>query len=349
MDKHTLYKAGLDVLHYSGIARLAARFLSGCGVIFMLHHVRPQQPNGFAPNAGLEVTPQFLDAAITFVKARGYALISLSELIAMWEDGQTEPDRPVALFTLDDGYRDNAEYALEIFRKHACPFTIFVAPAFADGKGELWWSLLEEVIARNTQVRPALPGLPEELRCESDSEKIAAWNALYPAVRWQLSEHEQRRWIRDFSARHGVDWQEHCHNEVMDWQTLRSLSAEPLCSIGAHTVHHFALARLPDPKDVRWEMTASRLRIREELGIDPDVLAYPYGDAGSAGTREFELAAQAGFALALTTRKGLLQPEHALAPTAVPRLSLNGFYQNIRYLDVLLTGTPFALARRLTG
>jgi len=29
---------------------------------------------GFAPNAGLEVTPEFLDAVISFVKLRGYDL-----------------------------------------------------------------------------------------------------------------------------------------------------------------------------------------------------------------------------------------------------------------------------------
>ncbi len=349
MDRHALFRAGLDVLHYSGIARLAARFFSGCGAIFMLHHVRPRPSRGFAPNAGLEVTPEFLDDAIRFVKARGYALMALDDLVALWEAGETEPERPVAIFTLDDGYRDNADYALEIFRKHACPFTVFVAPAYADGQGELWWSLLEEVIAHNGRVRPALPGLPEEMRCESDDEKMAVWHALYPAVRWQLGEHEQRRWIRDFCARHGVDWQEHCQKEVMDWQALKALAAEPLCSIGAHTVHHHALARLPDAEEVRQEMETSRARIRQELGIEANTLAYPYGDAGSADVREFELAAQAGFSIALTTRKGLLQPEHALAPTAVPRLSLNGFYQNIRYLDVLLTGAPFALAGRLAG
>ena len=43
-------------------------------------------------------------------------------------------------------------------------------------------------------------------------------------------------------------------------QLVRSLAADPLCSIGAHTVHHFALARL-DTEQARKEAVSSRDRI----------------------------------------------------------------------------------------
>ena len=46
---------------------------------------------------------------------------------------------------------------------------------------------------------------------------------------------------------------------------------------------------------------------------------------------------------AVTTRKGLLYGEMADAITALPRLSLNGDYQDIAYVRTLLTGAPFAL------
>ena len=45
----------------------------------------------------------------------------------------------------------------------------------------------------------------------------------------------------------------------------------------------------------------------------------------------------------MTTRKGLVRKSHAAAMTALPRLSLNGDYQDLRYLKVLLSGLPFAL------
>ncbi len=48
----------------------------------------------------------------------------------------------------------------------------------------------------------------------------------------------------------------------------------------------------------------------------------------------------------MTTRPGMLFPEHAAHPTALPRVSLNGLWQDEAYLEVLLSGAPFALWNR---
>ena len=44
---------------------------------------------------------------------------------------------------------------------------------------------------------------------------------------------------------------------------------------------------------------------------------------------------------------GLLYPEHAQSLTALPRLSLNGDFQDIRYVKALLSGVPFAVMKGL--
>jgi hypothetical protein len=49
----------------------------------------------------------------------------------------------------------------------------------------------------------------------------------------------------------------------------------------------------------------------------------------------------------VTTQKGLLYPENANSLTALPRLSLNGDYQDIRYVKALLSGVPFAVMNTL--
>ncbi len=48
-------------------------------------------------------------------------------------------------------------------------------------------------------------------------------------------------------------------------------------------------------------------------------------------------------ATAVTTRKGLLHDSHKDSMAALPRLSLNGDFQDARYIKVLLSGAPFAL------
>ncbi len=349
MNKHALLRAGLNMLHYSGLARMAAPLFAGVGAIFMLHHVRPMpsRQQGFAPNAGLDVSPQFLDAVIGYVRTRGFRLLSLEQAVEELKSGKAGQRAPFAVFTLDDGYRDNLRHALPVFEKHACPFTLFMATAYVDGKGELWWDILERAIDSNDEIRPMLEELPARMATVTDEDKQNAWNLLYPYVRWKLEEHEQRRWIRRFAEAHGIDVDGLCRAEILGWDELKALAANPLCTIGAHTVHHYALARLGDTVEVISEMRESRERLEAELGIPVRTMAYPYGDERSAGVREFLLAEDAGFACAVTTRKGLIHAEHDARLMALPRFSLNGFYQDLRYVDVMLTGVPFALAERL--
>jgi len=67
--------------------------------------------------------------------------------------------------------------------------------------------------------------------------------------------------------------------------------------------------------------------------------SYPIGDESAAGAREFRLAAEVGYKTAVTTRPGVLFAEHADHLAALPRLSINGEFQQRRYVEVLLSGT----------
>ena len=46
---------------------------------------------------------------------------------------------------------------------------------------------------------------------------------------------------------------------------------------------------------------------------------------------------------AVTTRKGMIHGRHASQMMALPRVSLNGDYQDAHYTKALLSGAPFAL------
>ena len=342
MAKSTILKTSLEVLYYSGASQVLRPIFGGLGAIFMLHHVRPGGglQMGFAPNSGLEVTPEFLDAVLTFVKMRGYDLVSLGDAVRRIQENNSNR-KPFVVFTLDDAYRDNLVHARPVFRKHHCPFAIFASPAIQDGTCELWWRGLEAVIAGNTKVRAEINSLKLRLDTVSDVQKQAAWQQLYWPVR-QLEQKQQRKWIKEFCQTNRVDLGAICRADAMTWDELREISGDPLCTIGAHTVNHFAVAQLSEA-DATYELVESKRRIGEELGIIPKYLAYPYGDATSASPRDFKLATDAGYDAAVTTRKGLIFSGHRDHLTALPRLSLSGEFQKLRYVDVLLSGSAFAL------
>lgn len=134
----------------------------------------------------------------------------------------------------------------------------------------------------------------------------------------------------------------------MSWPELRDLASDPLVTIGAHTRRHLALAKLTRA-EAGLEIEESVRRLETELGRAVRHFSYPYGDEGSAGPREFDLARELGLATAVTTAKGLIHAHHTTATTGLPRVSLNGNYQNTRYVKVMLSGAPFSfwdMARR---
>jgi peptidoglycan/xylan/chitin deacetylase (PgdA/CDA1 family) len=342
MAKTAILRTSLDLLFYSGASQALRRVCGGMGAIFMLHHIRPGGglQAGFAPNAGLELTPDFLNTVIEHAKARGYELLSLGDAVQRLEKGDTSGN-PFAVFTIDDGYRDNLVHAWPVFRRHNCPFTIFVAPAITDGSCELWWRGLEAVVAGEKRVRARIEDEDIELETVTDAQKQAAFERLYWPVR-SMEEHAQRQWIREFCITRGVNLGAICRAEAMTWTELRQIAADPLCTIGAHTINHYAVAKLT-PEEVRAEVIASRDRIQQELGLLPKFFAYPYGDEASAGPRDFEIVKEAGFEAAVTTRKGLIFAAHKEHLMSLPRVSLNGGFQKLRYVDVLMSGTAFAL------
>jgi peptidoglycan/xylan/chitin deacetylase (PgdA/CDA1 family) len=339
MPSAAVFKTSLDILYYSGTSTALRRVFGGTGAIIMLHHVLPGGGlhTGFAPNKGLEVTPEFLDQVITMLVARGFDLVNLDEAAARIRYG----GRPFAAFTLDDGYRDNLVHARPVFQRHRCPYAIYVAPAITDGTCELWWRGLEAVIAQNQEVMAVIGGETLVLPSAGVSEKNQAWAKLYWPVR-NLEQHEQRRWISVFCKANRVDLGQICREAAMTWDEVRSIAADPLCTIGAHTIHHYNVKAL-GAHEAFDEMVKSAGRIEQELGKRPVHFAYPYGDETSAGPRDFDLARKAGFTTAVTTRKGMIFPAHKDYLTALPRFSLAGEYQNLRYVRTLLSGVPFAL------
>jgi peptidoglycan/xylan/chitin deacetylase (PgdA/CDA1 family) len=128
----------------------------------------------------------------------------------------------------------------------------------------------------------------------------------------------------------------------MSWDELKPFADEPLVTIGAHTVTHSNLA-LQAREIAAQEMTTSRARIENALQRSVVDLAYPYGDRAAAAAREFALARSAGFQTAVTTRPGMIFPECADHLTALPRVSLNGNYQDTRILPVLTSGAATAM------
>jgi peptidoglycan/xylan/chitin deacetylase (PgdA/CDA1 family) len=339
--RSTIIRTGLETLYFSGAHLLMRPFFAGVGAILMLHHVRPGRADEFQPNQLLEVTPEFLEQTVSWLREQAIDIISLDEM----HRRLTERDfgRRFACITLDDGYRDNKVFAYPIFKRYEAPFTIFVPTSFPERTGKLWWLALELVIARNDTLVFRLGEHEETASCANAREKSELYNRIYWRLRDLPTEDAIHAWIDALAARYGVDMQPLREDLCMDWDEIRALASDPLTTIGAHTVNHVMLAKASD-EVARAELERGRETVEEKLGRPVLHLAYPYGGKDIVGTREFRFAAEIGYRTAVTTRPGVLFAEHREQMMALPRISLNGQFQSRRHLKVLMSGAATALA-----
>lgn len=338
--RNNVIRAGLEALYFSGAHHLLRPLLSGVGAIFMLHHVRPAREAAFQPNRHLEVTPEFLRATLCHLRARDINIIGMDQLHERLVHGRF--DRRFAAFTLDDGYRDNLDHALPVLREFDAPLAVYVASDFAEGTGRLWWTALEAVIAKAEQIDVKIGHSTLRLDATTPAAKQAAFDRLHDWLRALPGEHDLKREIEGLCTNYGVDMEALCRSLCLSWDEVKTLAADPLVTIGAHSISHCNLAKQAEGIAAH-EMAASRARIEQALGRPVQHFAYPYGDREAAGAREFALAAAAGFKTAVTTRPGMLFAENAGHMTALPRVSLNGNYQDTRILPVLTSGAATAM------
>jgi peptidoglycan/xylan/chitin deacetylase (PgdA/CDA1 family) len=338
--RNNVIRAGLGALYFTGAHYLLRPIFAGVGAIFMLHHVRPPRDAEFQPNRHLEVAPEFLRALLAHLRSRGVDIIEMDEVHQRLIDGNFS--RRFACFTLDDGYRDNRDFALPVMHEFEAPLTLYVASDFAEGVGRLWWIALEMVIAKASSIEAGIGDVATRVDTSTPAAKQAAFERLHDWLRGLPGEHDIHREISALCARHGVDEGAICRELCMSWDELKPFADDSLVTIGAHCITHCNLARQTEAI-ASHEMAMGRSRIEQALQRRVLHLAYPFGDRIAAGTREFAMANAAGFKTAVTTRPGMIFRESADYLTALPRVSLNGNYQDTRIFPVLTSGAATAM------
>jgi peptidoglycan/xylan/chitin deacetylase (PgdA/CDA1 family) len=250
-------------------------------------------------------------------------------------------NRKFICFTLDDGYIDNYQNAFPIFKKYNIPFTIYVTTGITDGTAILWWRCIEKIILQENQIAIEMNGKEECFEIKSLPQKREIFNKLDWHLR-NMPLKPQHAVVLALMKKYQLSSEELCLNYAMSWDMLKELAQSPLVTIGTHTVNHLALAKL-SVEDVKKEAALCRDKLSQRLHVDANHFCYPYGDVSSADNREFKIIEELGFKTATTTRKQVICAEHSSHLHALPRIPLNGHYQQQRYVRLLLSGVPTGL------
>lgn len=230
-------------------------------------------------------------------------VIDLETLRQGLEQGKL-PKRSVVL-TFDDGYQDFMSTALPLLQKQNLPATLFVVSG-AMGQ-EFWWDRLTRII-----FGPVM--LPEELSLEIGSETFR-WS-LWDMGHWRQKQTARYWLMKELGAR--LEWQVEQRplllTQLQAWaetyeplppaealaltsDELQTIAANPLITIGAHTVNHPRLSQLPSTAQ-REEIRQSKTSLEALLQQPVTFFSYPHGDSALLAQ---QFVAEAGFHLACTS------------------------------------------------
>jgi peptidoglycan/xylan/chitin deacetylase (PgdA/CDA1 family) len=243
--------------------------------------------------------------------------------------------------TFDDGQRDNYEHARPVLRDAGVRASFFPSTDHVETGKPIWHDRLGGSILRILQ-RDAAGGA-KALRTAGievppagdihDAILHAAEHAktLAPSDR---AEHIVRiESLANHTSREPEPWE-----GIMSWDELAEL-AEEGHEIGSHSRTHALLPQCQDT-ELAAEITGSRQRLRQELGIDCDCFCYPNGDNDP---RTVRAVADAGYRYAITTAWGSNAP--GANPLTLKRCNMNA----AQVVDRFGRPSPARLAWRLSG
>ncbi len=329
------------VLHYIG-TRLARPVYGGAGSILALHRVVPEtQRSRLSVNRALEITPEDLEKIIKLLKRKGYDFVAMDDVLKRL---QSRDGRRFIAFTLDDGYRDNAEHALPVFERHNVPFTVYVTKAFSEHRDCLWWFSLEKALVKRDRLEFADRGEKQAFDLTDDKSRLVVFESLARGIR-SLGRSERDEFLCALFDGVNVDPLRATRELILNEDELRRLAQHRLVTIGAHTVHHLT-SNVLDEAELRAEFRESTEWAQQLCGREVRHLAYPFGGRNAVGAREFRVARECGFATAVTTRFANVFRPHAQNPWSLPRLEISGNYRAEVFTERSVSGLLPAIRNR---
>ncbi len=212
------------------------------GEIWCLHRV-VENRSEYPANRELEITPDYLEQLICQYRSNGYSFVSLEDIV----DRQSWWPKKRVHISFDDGLRDIYTHAYPILKKYHIPFTIYLSTDFPNGKADIWWLQLEQ--------------------CCTPNESVALMERIYSAsAPMAQTMHDLTHTQADAAL---------CARLALQWEDLRTMVKEGLCTIGTHSVSHVGLNRL-SAEQMEYELVASREEVRKQLGVTPIHMSYPH-------------------------------------------------------------------------
>lgn len=233
----------------------------------------------------------------------------------------TLPSNAVAL-TFDDGYVDNLVVGRPLLAAADVPATVFLATGFLDRHDAFWWDELaslvmladapkaHEVVIGSRPIRfdfntfhlntEVGSGGDATMSAEPETERAVVLRQLWEALQ-RIDDEKRHIAMAELRTIFTLNADQRAKlGRPMTRHEARLIATDRLVTIGAHSVTHPLLSRLP-ASDCRREIADSKRACEELAGSAITSFSYPYGDFNYASRNMVETA---GFRMAVSIREG---------------------------------------------
>jgi len=237
------------------------------------------------------------------------------------------PNRPKAVLTFDDGYKNLYQTLYPVAVKERVPITVFVATGLIGTERLFWFDrviLGMQPTANQTkfgQYNNAVQSLlssGDETHWDLLQDVLSTMKELKRATMEALADRCFANCKQPESVIDAL--------KVLDAATIKAMAAEGLVQFGSHTHHHELLDRIPLPQ-AEQTITQSLAALRELTGRPCRSFAYPNGNYTPA---VLELLKPHGIRLAFTTVNDVWR--HHTDPLAIPRVPVGAFDTPLKFM-----------------
>jgi len=232
--------------------------------------------------------------------ASEYTILPLAEVIDRLSRRAPLP-RSCAVLTFDAGFRNVFTSAFPVLERHHAPATIFLVAGLVGTRQPAWPGRLHHALATTRKREVALDDVRWWLT--SSVRRAAAYRALSARLRTLPTEQKDAR-LAELQRQLEVtaDVPVNSPLSTLDWPEIEQLSRTGRIDFGSYTHTGPILSRCTPVAQER-ELRSSRELLRERLGRC-DWLAYPNGSQADYNDDTRRLAAEVGYACALSAEPG---------------------------------------------
>jgi len=289
--KKTIKSLGARLLTKFGIIdRYESRHKS---ILILMYH----RVNSCPDCLGLTITPELFSQQLQYLTER-YNVISLSEAVTQISSRDVASNSCV--ITFDDGYRDNYQVAAPLLVENNMMATIFITYD-AIQNGHFGWGEFDRALLTTSHDFLDLQhfGLGQ-YSLGSHVERELAIAVLHQLLK-QRPDAEKLTVVEYVVAGYSGGFAG--ERTMMNWEEIGELANSGLVTIGAHTISHPILSRVPLAQ-ARLEIVEGKRLIEQSLGQSVHYFAYPNGQPSDIGHAVVEMVKEAGYLGACTTIAG---------------------------------------------